>query len=56
MHRDVKPANIMLDAQGDPLVMDFGLARLNEGIAAVPEADAPQGADPASRSIWKRFA
>ena len=27
VHRDVKPGNIMLDASGEPLVMDFGLAR-----------------------------
>jgi len=27
LHRDVKPANIMLDARGDPLITDFGLAR-----------------------------
>jgi WD40 repeat protein/tRNA A-37 threonylcarbamoyl transferase component Bud32 len=30
VHRDVKPANIMLDAKGEPLLMDFGLARLRE--------------------------
>lgn len=27
VHRDVKPANVMVDSQGEPLVMDFGLAR-----------------------------
>ena len=27
VHRDVKPANIMLDEQGKPRLMDFGLAR-----------------------------
>lgn len=27
VHRDVKPANVMIDEQGEPVVMDFGLAR-----------------------------
>jgi serine/threonine protein kinase len=27
VHRDVKPGNIMIDASGEPQVMDFGLAR-----------------------------
>lgn len=27
VHRDIKPGNIMVDRQGEPIIMDFGLAR-----------------------------
>jgi serine/threonine-protein kinase len=30
LHRDIKPGNILLDAQGEPLLTDFGLAGLVE--------------------------
>jgi len=28
VHRDIKPSNVMIDRSGEPLLMDFGLARL----------------------------
>ena len=30
IHRDLKPTNIMIDLKREPIVMDFGLARLTD--------------------------
>jgi len=32
-HRDLKPQNIMLDEAGEPLISDFGLARLSDDVS-----------------------
>ncbi len=53
MHLDLKPSNVLMDSTGDPVVLDFGLARLIEvgpsdsqstlvGVAGTPAYMAPE--------------
>jgi eukaryotic-like serine/threonine-protein kinase len=43
LHRDLKPGNILIDAEGEPHITDFGLARRIEGDSRLTQSGAIVG-------------
>jgi serine/threonine protein kinase/Tfp pilus assembly protein PilF len=52
VHRDIKPGNVLVDAQGRPVLLDFGIAKLMQGDIEFGDATVQIGA----RAMTPRYA